>query len=85
MHRRQLLLTYFLFSLEMLGALLRPFFLGLAINDLQPGAKQIVGEILGKVDDPMSTMLAGTGKLSLLTRRNQFFDNLIYHKSFYRH
>jgi len=50
---------------------------GLAINDLQPGAKQIVGEILGKVDDPMSTMLAGTGKLSLLTRRNQFFDKLL--------
>ena len=38
MHRRQLLLTYFLFSLEMLGALLRPFFLGLAINDLLKGS-----------------------------------------------
>ncbi len=34
LHRRQLLLTYFLFSLEMLGTLLRPFFLGIAINDL---------------------------------------------------
>ncbi len=34
LHRRQLLLTYFLFSLEMLGTLLRPFFLGMAINDL---------------------------------------------------
>ncbi len=38
MHRRQLLLTYFLFSLEMLGALLRPLFLGLAINDLLKGS-----------------------------------------------
>lgn len=36
-HRRQLLLTYFLFSLEMLGGLMRPFFLGLAINDLLKG------------------------------------------------
>lgn len=34
LHRKQLLLTYVLFSLEMLGTLLRPFFLGVAINDL---------------------------------------------------
>jgi len=33
-HRSQLLLTYILFSLEMLGGLLRPLFLGIAINDL---------------------------------------------------
>ena len=37
-HRNQLLLTYILFSLEMLGALLRPFFLGEAINDLMKGS-----------------------------------------------
>jgi ABC-type multidrug transport system fused ATPase/permease subunit len=37
-HRNQLLLTYVLFSLEMLGALLRPFFLGEAINDLLKGS-----------------------------------------------
>lgn len=33
-HRSQLVLTYILFSLEMLGGLLRPFFLGMAINGL---------------------------------------------------
>lgn len=33
-HRGQLVLTYILFSLEMLGGLFRPFLLGLAINDL---------------------------------------------------
>lgn len=33
-HRLQLLLTYILFSLEMLGSLLRPYFLGEAVNDL---------------------------------------------------
>jgi len=33
-HRSQLVLTYILFSLEMLGSLFRPFLLGLAINDL---------------------------------------------------
>ncbi len=39
-HRRQLVLTYILFSLEMLGGLLRPFFLGMAINDLLKGSYQ---------------------------------------------
>lgn len=37
-HRNQLVFTYILFSLEMLGALLRPFFLGEAINDLLKGS-----------------------------------------------
>jgi len=39
-HRSQLLLTYILFSLEMLGGLLRPLFLGIAINDLLKGSYQ---------------------------------------------
>lgn len=33
-HKMRLGITYLLFSLEMTGALLRPFFLGMAINDL---------------------------------------------------
>lgn len=37
-HRSRLLFTYFLFTLEMLGALMRPFFLGEAINDLLKGS-----------------------------------------------
>lgn len=37
-HRSQLLITYVLFAFEMLGALLRPFFLGVAINDLLKGS-----------------------------------------------
>jgi ABC-type multidrug transport system fused ATPase/permease subunit len=37
-HRYQLLFTYILFSLEMLGTLLRPFFLGLAIDGLIKGS-----------------------------------------------
>lgn len=37
-HRYQLLITYSLFSLEMLGSLLRPFFLGVAVNDLIKGS-----------------------------------------------
>lgn len=37
-HRTQLVVTYGLFSLEMLGALLRPYFLGVAVNDLIKGS-----------------------------------------------
>jgi len=39
-HKNRLILTYFLFSLETLGLLLRPFFLGLAVNDLLKGSYQ---------------------------------------------
>ncbi|NCT93355.1 MAG: hypothetical protein GXC72_02930 [Chitinophagaceae bacterium] len=37
-HRLRLLVTYGLFSLEMTGSLLRPFFLGVAVNDLLQGS-----------------------------------------------
>ena len=37
-YKTKLAITYSLFSIEMLGALLRPFFLGLAINDLLKGS-----------------------------------------------
>ena len=37
-HRYQLLFTYFLFSLEMLGSLMRFYFFGEAINDLIKGS-----------------------------------------------
>lgn len=37
-HRYRLVLTYFLFSIEMIGNLLRPFFLGIAVNDLIKGS-----------------------------------------------
>ncbi len=39
-HKYRLLITYTLFSLEMLGTLLRPFFLGNAVNDLIAGSYQ---------------------------------------------
>jgi ABC-type multidrug transport system fused ATPase/permease subunit len=37
-HRYRLVLTYILFSVEMLGNLLRPLFLGIAVNDLTKGS-----------------------------------------------
>src|SRR6478672_1709690 len=39
-HKSRLILTYTLLSLEMLGSLLRPFFLGVAVNDLIKGSYQ---------------------------------------------
>lgn len=39
-HRYRLILTYILFSVEMLGNLLRPLFLGIAVNDLIKGSYQ---------------------------------------------
>lgn len=37
-HKGRLAVTYTLFSLEMFGSLLRPYFLGEAVNDLQEGS-----------------------------------------------
>lgn len=37
-YRYRLLFTYILFTLEMVGLLLRPFFLGMAVNDLIKGS-----------------------------------------------
>ncbi|MBL0068272.1 MAG: hypothetical protein IPP39_07220 [Chitinophagaceae bacterium] len=37
-HRYKLVFTYILFTLEMVGNLMRPFFLGLAVNDLIKGS-----------------------------------------------
>lgn len=37
-HRWRLIITYFLFTLEMTGSLMRPFFLGWAVNDLIGGS-----------------------------------------------
>ena len=40
-------------------------------------AKQVINELLGKIEDPMQTVLAGTGRLSLIARRNEFYNDLI--------
>ena len=42
-----------------------------------PEAKQVFKEVLGKIEDPMQTILAGTGRLSLITRRNEFYSDLV--------
>jgi len=47
------------------------------LNTLKPEAKAVIDEVLGKIEDPIQTILAGTQRLSLITRRNEFFDTLL--------
>jgi ABC-type multidrug transport system fused ATPase/permease subunit len=56
-YRWRLVFTYVLFSLEMIGALLRPFFLGIAINHLIDGS--YIGLILFSVTHAV-TLCVGT-------------------------
>ena len=49
----------------------------IALDSLNPDARKVIDEVLGKVSDPMQTMLAGSGRLSLITRRNQFYEELM--------
>jgi hypothetical protein len=48
-----------------------------SIGDLKPGTKEVFEELFGKNLNPMQTMLGGMAKLSLLTRRNVFFRDLL--------
>ena len=45
--------------------------------NLPKGAQAVIKELLGEQKNPMQTILAGTSRLSLITRRNEFFDDLI--------
>ena len=37
----------------------------------------VIKELLGEQKNPMQTILGGTGRLSLITRRNEMFDDLV--------
>jgi hypothetical protein len=39
--------------------------------------REVFEELLGKTKNPMQTILGGTSRLSLITRRNEFFDSLV--------
>ena len=47
------------------------------ISKLTDESKKVIEDLLGKVQDPTQTILGGTGRLSLITRRNQFLDALV--------
>ena len=49
----------------------------IALRNLKKEPKEIVEKLLGKVEDPMQTMLTGTNRLSLIGRRNQFYNELL--------
>ncbi len=85
-HRSQLVLTYILFSLEMLGGLLRPFFLGWAINDLMKSsyngliilsAVHIVTLAVGTLRHMYDTRTYSAIYVSLVTK---FLSRRIYQK-----
>ncbi|MDX1935562.1 MAG: ABC transporter six-transmembrane domain-containing protein [Flavihumibacter sp.] len=76
-HRSKLILTYTLFALEMLGTLMRPFFLGNAVNDLIKGSYKgliilsiihIVWLVIGTLRHMYDTRTYSSIYTSLVTR-----------------
>ena len=45
--------------------------------NLPANAQKVIKELLGEQKNPMQIILAGTSRLSLITRRNEFFDDLV--------
>jgi len=72
-HKARLSITYILFSLEMLGALLRPYFLGEAVNDLQHGTDTIYGSYRG-----LTYLLAAHFAWMIVGTCRQMFDTRTY-------
>jgi len=53
-------------------------FKGIAnIQEIKPEMKVLFEDLFGKDKSAMQSILNGTNKLSLITRRNQFLDNLV--------
>jgi len=48
-----------------------------SLSSLPKENRQVIEELLGKSKNPMQTILGGTARLSLITRRNQFFQDLV--------
>jgi hypothetical protein len=47
------------------------------LSSLPKENRAVIEELLGKTKNPMQTILGGTARLSLITRRNQFFQDLL--------
>mgnify|MGYP003133293747 CR=1 FL=1 len=47
------------------------------LSDVTDESKKVIESLLGKVEDPTQTILGGTARLSMITRRNEFFDDLV--------
>ena len=48
-----------------------------AVTQMDKDILKVFEDLLGKHQNPMQTVLAGTAKLSMIVRRNVFFKNLI--------
>jgi hypothetical protein len=48
-----------------------------SLSSLPAENRKIIEELLGKTKNPMQTILGGTARLSLITRRNEFFQDLV--------
>jgi len=48
----------------------------LRLDQLSDTTRPVFDDLLGKIDDPMLTVLTGTNKVSLISRRNEFFQGL---------
>jgi len=49
----------------------------ISIGDLGKADKKIFNELLGKQSNPMQTMIGGMAKLSMITRRNKFYQDMM--------
>jgi len=49
----------------------------ISLASLPKENREVIEELLGKSKNPIQTILSGTSKLSLITRRNQFFQELL--------
>ena len=49
----------------------------ISLGKIKEGDKKVFETLLGKQQNPMQTILGGTAKLSMITRRNLFFDDLL--------
>ena len=49
----------------------------ISLSSLPKEERKIIEELLGKNKNPMQTILGGTARLSLIVRRNQFFQDLL--------
>jgi len=48
-----------------------------SLSSLPKENKEVIQQLLGKSENPIQTILSGTARLSLITRRNQFFQDLL--------
>ena len=49
----------------------------ISIRDLGPSEQKVMNDLFGKNQNPMQTIIGGTAKLSVITRRNKFYTDLM--------